>query len=273
MRLHGEKIMNKIIFSLALFLTAAEASALRVVSLMPSYTEIVFELGAGAELAGVSSYCNWPVEAEKLEKVGDYYRPDMEKIYALKPDLVLAGKWENSPVAENLRQLGFKVVVIPAEKKVEDIYKTVRIIAENLGKKKEGEKLVKRMKKELAAFKGKKVRKKIFLEADAGLWTVGKGSFMNDVIKKAGGENVFSGTDRDYFRVSWEAVLEKNPDVIITLSSSPEDLAKMPLADKIAAIKEGRVFRFEKEDRDAFARPSPRIIPIIGKLEKIVNSK
>ena len=74
--------MNKVLVSLLLLLGAAPAQAKRVVSLMPSYTEIIFELGAGKDLAGVSNFCNWPAEALKIEKAGDYLRPHREGVFA-----------------------------------------------------------------------------------------------------------------------------------------------------------------------------------------------
>ena len=84
---------RSILILLLYALCAAPAQARRVVSLMPSYTEIVFALGAGGELAGVSNFCDWPPEAAKIEKTGDYLRPNVEKVYSLKPDVVLAGPW------------------------------------------------------------------------------------------------------------------------------------------------------------------------------------
>ena len=128
------------------FLLAAApvyAGPMRVVSLMPSYTEIIFALGAGSELVGVTNFCDRPPEAAKIEKVGDYLRPNAEKIYSLKPDVVFTGRWKGSPLAAGLSALGLKVVEVPPEEKVADIARSARLIAAALGRKKEGEKIKK----------------------------------------------------------------------------------------------------------------------------------
>jgi len=137
--------MRNIFLAAAFLLLAGQAQARRVVSLMPSYTEIIFELGAGADLVGVSNFCNWPPAALKVEKTGDYLRPNVEKVYSLKPDVVFTGAWAGPSTVRQLASLGLKVVSLPEEKSAADILNTVRLIAAALGRKKEGAKLVKKL--------------------------------------------------------------------------------------------------------------------------------
>ena len=248
-----------------LLCSAAPSDAKRAVSLMPSYTEIIFELGAGPELAGVSTFCDWPPGAREIEKVGDYLRPNLEKIYSLKPDIVFAGIWQGSSVAQDLRNAGIKVVELPEELRVEDVYRTVDLIAAGLGRKKEAAALIKKMKAALKSGPAGSNRPSVYLEVDDGGWTSGRRSFLSDAIEKAGGRNIFSGEDKGYFQASWEAVIKKDPAAVILLSGSAADFGRRPLASGLKAVKDGKVFT--GLNRDAFTRPGPRLAGEIKKLK------
>ena len=249
-------------------LCSRPAQARRVVSLMPSYTEIIFALDAGGELVGVTNFCDRPPEAAKIEKVGDYLRPNAEKIYSLQPDVVFTGRWKGSALAAKLSALGLKVVEVPPEEKVADIARSARLIAGALGRKKEGEKLASRF---LA--RPKKVSKSkpisVYLEADEGLWTVGALSFLSDAVELAGGKNIFSAEKKDYFQTSWEEIVTRDPDAIVLLSSSKEELLKRPMAAGLKAVRGGRVIT--SLERNAFTRPAPGILGEIEKLRALLQ--
>jgi len=240
---------------------------------MPSYTEIIFALGAGGELVGVTNFCDRPSEAAKIEKVGDYLRPSEEKIYFLKPDVIFTGRWKGSGLAAKLSALGLKVVEIPAEEKVADIARSVRLIAAALGRKKEGEKLASRFLVRPRTFsEAAKLRDEpvsVYIEADDGLWTVGVLSFLSDAVELAGGKNVFSAETKDYFQTSWEEVVTRDPDAIVLLSSSKEEFLKRPMAAGLKAVRGGRVIT--SLDRNAFTRPSPGILGEIEKLKALLH--
>jgi len=239
---------------------------------MPSYTEIIFELGLQDQLVGVSSYSNWPAGTQKIEKVGNYYKPDIEKIYSLSPDIIFTGKWENLPLKEDFFKSKCKIIYIPQEKNVQDIYSTIKIISENLGKYKEGKKLIQKMKKQISDLKLHKTEKKVFIEIDLPLWTAGKNSFIDNVINFAGGENIFGNINNDYFKVNWENIVEMNPDIIISLVNESEYFYKLPLSYKINAIKRNKVYKLSEEQRDIISRPSPRIVKIIKELNEIFKA-
>ncbi|MEI7482922.1 MAG: ABC transporter substrate-binding protein [Elusimicrobiota bacterium] len=247
------------------------ACAKRVVSLMPSYTEIIFELGSGTELVGLSSFCDWPPGAREIEKVGDYLRPNLEKIYSLTPDIVFAGIWQGSSVVQDLRNAGIKVVELPEERRVEDTYRTIDLIAAELGRQKEAAALIKKMK---TGFKSKPVglsRPSVYMEVDEGGWTAGKRSFLSDAIEKAWGRNIFAGEDKGYFQVSWEAVVKKDPEAVILLSGSVSDFSRRPMAAGLKAVRNGRVFT--GLDRDAFSRPGPRLQDEVQKLKAWLDGR
>ncbi|MDA8243670.1 MAG: ABC transporter substrate-binding protein [Elusimicrobia bacterium] len=249
------------------FPLSARAEGKRVVSLMPSYTEIIFALGAGKDLVGVSNFCNYPPETAKIEKAGDYLRPNLEKVYSLKPDVVFTGAWASASTARQLSSLGIKVVTLPEEKKVDDILTTVRLIAAELGLKKEGEKLEKRLSASLPRKPaGKPV--KVYIEADSGGWTTGGDSFLSDAVSKAGGVNVFGREKRGYFQATWEEVLLMDPEAVILLNGGGDEFVSRPMAKDMAAVKGGRVIT--GLDRDAFSRPGPRLFGEIGKLAALL---
>lgn len=256
---------------LFLFLLCAphRAEARRVVSLMPSYTEIIFELGAGKDLVGVSNFCNWPPETSKIEKTGDYMRPNLEKVYSLKPDTVFAGAWADASTSKQLSTMGIKVVSLSEEKSAADIFATVRRIAAELGRKREGEKLVKKLSAQMPAKLPEKAPK-VYLEADTGGWTAGGRSFLSDAVRLAGGRNIFAGEKRGYFQASWEEVLLLDPEAVILLSGTEEEFLARPMAKGLAAARAGRIIT--GLDRDAFSRPGPRLFNEIKKLGGLLGA-
>lgn len=259
------------LFLLPFLLAAAPltAEAKRVVSLMPSYTEIIFELGAGKDLVGVSNFCNWPPETAKIEKTGDYMRPNLEKVYSLKPDTVFAGAWADASTSKQLSSMGIKVVSLSEEKSAADIFATVRLIAAELGRKREGAKLVRKLS---SLMPGKLPEKplRVYLEADTGGWTAGGQSFLSDAVRLAGGRNIFAGEKRGYFQASWEDVLLSDPEAVILLSGTEEEFLARPMAKGLAAAKAGRIIA--GLDRDAFSRPGPRLFSEIKKLGAFLNA-
>jgi len=244
--------------------------AKRVVSLMPSYTEIIFELGAGSELVGVSNFCNWPAETANIEKAGDYLRPNVEKVYALKPDVVFAGAWAGASSSKQISAMGVKVVRLPEERNAADIFASIRLIAAELGRKAQGEGLVRSLKAMLPAALPADAMK-VYIEADTGGWTAGGNSFLSDAIRLAGGKNIFSGEKRGYFQASWEEVLLLDPQAVILLSGTKEAFLARPMAGGLAAVKAGRVIT--GLDRDAFSRPGPRLFAEIKKLKNLLYAK
>lgn len=235
---------------------ALAAEPARVVSLLPSYTETIFALGAGDRLVGVSNFCNRPPEAAALPKVGDYFSPDIERVYALRPDVVFDGLWKNSAASEKLSALGLKVVRIPEDRKVADLYRTVRIIAAELRLAPEGKKLNARLKKDFAeaAYRGKR-RLLAYIEVDAGGWSAGKDSFMSSLAELAGADNVFGREKAGYFQASWETVVKADPEVIICPGGDAAEIKARPMADRLKAVRSGAVLC--GLDRDLFARLTP----------------
>lgn len=260
-------ILRALLFFSLLLPATARGAEKRVVSLMPSYTEIIFALGAGGQVAGVSNYCNYPPEAAAAEKTGDYLNPSVEKIFSLKPDLVFAGGWSSGARLKALKKLKTRLVLLPEEKSVEDIHATIARIAAELGREKEGKELSARLRAMLPAPRpGKPVR--VYLEADAGGWTTGNRSFLSDAIRLAGGVNVFGEEKRGYFQATWEETLLMEPEAVILLGGSEAEFRSRGMAATLPAVKAGKIIT--TLDRDAFARPGPRLFGEIVRLEKLL---
>lgn len=261
-------------FQLITLISFSNLFAQRVVSVLPSYTEIIFELGAGDNLVGVTNFCNKPKEAEKISKVGDYLNPDIEAIYRLRPDIIFIGEWKNNIIEKFSKNKRVRIVVIPQEKSVEDIYTTIKIIAKYLGKEKKASEIIKKMKDEISKAVKVKKFKKVYVEVDRDMWTCGSSSFISDIISKAGGVNIFNDINKSYFKTSWEEVIKRNPDVIILMSGdSKEDFLKRQMSDRISAVKSSKVFVLSKEDRDIISRPTPSIVSIIKRLSNYISDE
>lgn len=258
-----------------LFAVAAASSLLfaetkRIVSLLPSNTEILFALGVGKQVVGVTTFCDYPVEARQKEKVGGFFHPQIEKIISLKPDLVFAGKWQTSRVVLRLRQVGLNVIEIRVPANLEEIYETILKIAGEVGKKSEGESLILQLKQRVRKIerppqKSKKLPS-VYIEIDLPNWTVTKKSFVSDAIERCGLQNIFRDLPLSAVQISWETVVEKNPDVIILFAAKKEEIIKRAGWRRIAAIKNERVI--DGIGKDILNRPTPRIVQGMEELSR-----
>lgn len=194
-------------------------SPVRVVALMPALAEAVFEMDRGASVAAVPDYTNIPAAfAGKVKNIGPYPRLSAEMIHSLKPDLVLASMDGNeSAVIEKLEALGAPVMVMNTTS-LEEISKTLKTLAEIFGTQKNA-KLVLFEKIFSKASENQHVSasaKKVFFQIGWDpLITVGKNTYLNDLITKAGGQNIFAESGLKYPRPNAEAVLKENPDIIV----------------------------------------------------------
>jgi iron complex transport system substrate-binding protein len=236
----------------------------RIVSLQPSHTEIIFAIGASDSLVGVTNYCDYPPAAKQKEKVGGFQDPSVEKIVALKPDLVIAGSSHKAAVAQ-LEKLGIPVIAMEA-KTLPDVAPLIESIATACGEETKGKQLaagisarIEAVKKRTQAMDETK-RPLVFYE----LWhdpltTVGPGSFLNDLITLAGGTNLAADARSAYPAIAPEAVVKRNPDVILYAHKGQrsDDVARRPGWSEVKAVKTGRIVFFD--DENIFMRAGPRI--------------
>jgi len=244
------------------------AAQKRYISLAPSTTEILFALGLDEEIAGVSSYCNYPLKAKLKEKVGDFSRPNIEKIVSLRPDYIFCTGLEQAPVIAELRRLNLKVCVSDPVN-LEGVFDSIREIGKITGRVNAAENLINNMQDEVQEVSSKvkliplEKRPKVFIE----IWydpltTAGKGSFVNELLILAGGVNIAGDTRIPYSIFSPEEVIRRNPDCIIFAYMDPKKPQKL-LEGRlgwrgISAVKNNRLYN--DINPDILLRPSPRIV-------------
>jgi iron complex transport system substrate-binding protein len=249
----------------------------RIVSLAPNITEILFSLGLDEEIVGVSIHCNFPEKAKTKVRVGSYISLDFEKITSLKPDLIIAtGAGNTREMVDRLEKLGFQTYAI-YPKNFNDILKSIGHIGEVVNREKEArgiiEGLRKRSQRVIELTKGLP-RPKVFIQiGDAPIVTVGKGSFADDLIRLAGGENIAGKEKEVYPRFGMEEILKRSPEVIVISSMNPKGdyqkiLEQWTRWKTIPAVKNGRIHLI---DSDLLDRPSPRIIDGLEELARVLH--
>jgi iron complex transport system substrate-binding protein len=233
----------------------------RIISLAPSNTEILFALGLADNVVGVTMYCDYPPEAQDKEKVGDYYRPDIEKIIALQPDLVLATDFHRFDLIPALEDQGFAVFAV-APQTLEDVLASIEKIGMITGKEAEALGLVNGMKgkiKEMEALTQELEQKPrvFYMTWHDPMWTVGRNTWIDDLINAAGGVNIFSQYFESGAMVEIEWVIARDPEIIIT-SELCYDWALN--ASELASTNASRTGRIYTLDDDLVQRPGPRLV-------------
>ncbi len=245
----------------------------KIVSLSPSTTEILYAVGAGDQLVGVTSYCNYPEEASSKNIIGGFSAKtiSIETIISLNPDLVIAGVSAHQPIADTLKEAGIPVLSIEP-KNINDITNTIEELAIITGHEETGKNLSDNIKERLTIIADKiknvtdseKIR--VFYEVwDAPLMTASPKSFTGQMIDMAGGINIFSDVSADYPQISAEELISRNPQIIISSDThgdklSREEIEKREGWETIDAVLNNNVILL---DGNIVSRPGPRVIDAI----------
>jgi len=236
----------------------------RIVVMMPSATETLCAVGACDRIVAADDYSNWPPEVADKPKAGGLYNPNVELIASLEPDLVIGSKY--GKLTEALEQLGLTVYAVDTQT-YEDIFRTARNLGRLVNREAEAEALVARINADVFALETQAAkaadRPTVYYEIDATPYTVGPGSFIGTLIKKARGENVIPAELGLFPKISPELVVEKNPEVIV-LGDAPYGVTAAKIAERpgwaaVQAVKDGRVCELAKEQTDVVHRPGPRV--------------
>lgn len=248
----------------------------RIVSTSPSITEILYALGLGDRVAGVTRFCHYPPEATRKPKIGDFINPNTETIASLRPDLVVVQK---NPIrlSERLNALHLRTIEID-EQDISGMYGSIRAIGEATGTAKRAEQLIASIRAGLDEVRAKSAKLKplrvMFVIGRApgrldGLVVVGRASYLSEVIRAAGGENVFGDAVAAYPQVSTEEVMARNPQVILDMGemadagtiSESEQRKTVELWNSrmqvLNAVKEHRVYPISS---DMYVIPGPRVV-------------
>ncbi len=261
---------------------AKDKRDLRIICGSPGITEIIFSLGLGDQVVGVSDFSNFPPEAKKKKRIGGLVNPNRERIISLKPDLLITqGKHET--LARLCREHHIPFLSIKMDS-LKDISEATLILGKKFQRDQLAHELVENLEAELEDMRKKLMNlppQKIFFVLGhtpgdlVGLMTTGPGTFLHELIGMAGGINIFEDASSAYPQISKEALVLREPDIIIEVFSeglSPENrlllrqdwnrLAMLP------AVKDDRI-HFLTEDY--LLMPSLRVIKTLKKLAKIIH--
>lgn len=251
----------------------------RIVSIMPSNTEVAFALGVGDKIIGVIEWDNYPEEVADIEKVGDM-DINIEKIISLNPDLVLGHASHAKNSAEGLQQLkdaGITVVLINEATSFQQAYDSIEMIGKVTGTDEKAAEIINDMKDRIQKVKEKTAnveeRKSVVFEISGQpLFLAGKNTFMDEILSIINAENVVNDLDDPWPQVDEEYIIEKNPDVIITTYGYyTEDpvgqVTGRPGWQDITAVKEKQVYDVHS---DKVTRPGPRLAEGVEEVAKII---
>jgi iron complex transport system substrate-binding protein len=241
-------------------LVAINGTPQRIISLAPSNTEILFALGLGDKVVGVTDYCDYPPEALNKTKVGGYANPDIEKIVALNPDLILVAYGTPMDVINTMVGLGLTVFGIKTTD-LDDLLNDIRRVGEITDKEVEAQALTSEMASRIQAVTNQteelEQRPRVFyIVWHDPLWTAGSGTFIHELIEKAGGVNIF-GNVTGYPMVSIEDVLARDPEIIIASEWSYDWALNATELASTNASQTGRIYTL---DDDLVQRPGPRLV-------------
>jgi iron complex transport system substrate-binding protein len=270
-------IPSRLALTIVVFLVAgcrqqpAAGIGARVVSLVPSLTEVAYAVGSGKMLVGNTNQCDYPEAAKGVFKVGDFISPDVERIVALRPTLVFVTMPAHGQLARKLAELKIPVYVSrPAD--IEAVFREIDTVARLLGRKESGESLVAAMRLRLDSVPPSADTARVYVEiSGTPLMTAGGGTFINELLLRAGGRNVFEPSVQEYPVVDPEAVLAADPDVILLLhpDMTSRDIALRVGWGGIGAVRHGRVY--DGLDEDLLFRPGPRIVEGVVLLANLLH--
>ena len=239
----------------------------RIVVLDPAVVEMVYLLGGEDKLVGIAKLERskiWPEEkTEKVESVGTFINPSLEKIIALKPDLVIESFHSSDAIDKSLSSNNIEIIKIQANS-IEDIFKNFQKVAKILGKEKEAEKIIAEKRQKIEEIKkiDTTEKKGLFILAPTPMRVFGKGTLPNDIMEMLNIKNIASGMEGMSPTLTPEYIIKENPDIILTFVKDPQEIVKAnPQIKDISAIKNNK---FVVLETGQILRGSPRMIDYIA---------
>jgi len=264
------RVLCAAVLMLGAVVISAQAPPQRIISLIPAVTEMLFAIGAGNQVVGVSSFDTFPAEVEKRAKVGGLFDPNFERILSLRPDLVITYGSQDE-LTQRLK--GANIPWFPYRHGgLEDITSTIRALGVRTGHEAQAQALAAQIEAELAAVKARSAGKArprtliVFGREEGslrGLFVSGGVGFLHDLLELAGGENVMADVRREGLQLSSEQLLVRAPDVVIELRNgqawSPERRARERLVWREARIPASRNSRVHVLADPSLVIPGPRV--------------
>jgi len=267
--------------------TVLTAYPKRIISVAPSCTEILFAIGAGDKVVGVTEFCDYPynfaewIVEGNMTSVGDFTTPNLEVITSLDPDLILASGGVQTESVDTLRTRGYKVLVLDPTS-IDGILRNIELVGNATGKRTEARELMNDLTSRINSV-GEKVRNaakpKVYYEVyyeTTSSWTIGALAWQSELIEKAGGINVFEDQQMDYYQYQVEAFIARNPDIIVLPASgmgtgeqaSSDAVKTRPGWDTTNAVQNDRIYQINS---NIIERSGPRVVEAIEQLSEFFH--
>ncbi len=255
----------------------------RIISSTPSITELLFALGAGDQVVGVSDFCSYPPEACTRPSIGGLLNPSVEFWITLKPDLIIF-QGKNSHLTQNAKNLNIKPLSVSVNS-LQDIFNAIQILGKELGRNKEAEALTIKLKDGLLSYQNKLsgVRPKnvLLLLGDSNdpsrdLYAVGKGTFLDELLTLSGGKNILPDSLSQYPKVSKEFIIKNSPEIIIEAGPKSR-LNDQQRQERIQSWKRFPTIQAVQTESihfigaDYILIPGPRILNIIDNFSQAIH--
>lgn len=247
----------------------------RIVSLAPNLTEIVYAVGAGDSLVGNTEYCDYPAEAKKVTKIGDTMHPSIERIIALKPQIVLVSTASQLEVfAKQLDQQGIAVYVTNPGT-LDEVFRSIETLGEMFGHRDWAVTVARDLRTRAAAVEvavqSVKPVKLFYQVSGEPLYTIGRDAYLTDLVRRAGGVSVTADVPTAFPRFSDEAALAARPEAIILPSGGSMGNANLTVSAALKnspAVLNKRVYQIND---DHLSRPGPRLIDGLEEMARVLH--
>ena len=250
----------------------------KIISVAPTPTEIIFAVGAGNLLVGVDTFSDYPSDAQNITKVGDFVVSyNIEKIVSLDPDIIISSDLVPQDALDTLLLEHGIPYMILAARTIDDIYKDIRLVGSITNHSLEANSLVDSMKSRVDAVTSLTLaenvsKPSVYIEYWP-MWTFGMGSFGDDLIRLAGGENIAGNETKEYLAVTGEFVLTHDPEIIIytvgaTTTTTKDEISLRPGWDQIDAVMNDKIYAI---DDNLISRYGPRLIDGLEELAELIH--
>ena len=236
----------------------------RIISLSPSNTETLFALGAGDRMVGRTDYCSYPEEAAQVESIGTFRTPNVELILSREPDVIFASDYMEDNVKQQIEATGTKVIIVSSNS-IAETREVILLAGQVLDLGENAAALTDTMDAQLTELKetlaARTEEKSVFVDLGS-FYSAGPGSLLDDMLNQIGAVNIAADTGETWPQLSVEAIIEKNPDIYLSLYPTPEEIKAMSGISGLDCVKNDRIIFFEalSAEGDIIQRPGPRVV-------------
>lgn len=262
--------------------TEPDTGTMRIISMAPNLTEILFALGLGEEIVGVTKFSTYPPEAKEIQNVGTFWQPDIEAVLACRPTLVLTlGFAQQTILADRLKHIGCETLTLDIES-IQQLYSAIEVIGQKIDKVSEAQLLIEKLQHKqtllVEKYADASPRKVLWVIQREPLRVAGTHTFVNELIEVAGGVNAIGDTIHQYPPISDEEVIGSMPDVIVEPVMDPEQFESQKETAKefykqfgmVPAVQNGRICII---DGDLVSRLGPRLDEGLQMIAKYIWSE